>query len=156
MLRWEHDSPPFHFIHHLCRPPLIFPDTLCWWREWQPVLHSVVITACCSCFGKIWGALHLEYRFPDWTLVFCGSVHSVTSSIYHRIGHSLGTLLPSVLFLFFFTTPRGLQDLSSPTTRATAVKVPSPIHWTAREVLYWLTITFQNLRDLGSNLTLTS
>ena len=32
--------------------------------------------------------------------------------------------------------PHGLQDLSSPSrdsTQATAVKVPSPNHWTARE-----------------------
>lgn len=56
-------------------------------KEWQPVL--VVITACCSCFGRIWGTLFLEYRFADWTLAFCGSVHSVTSSVCHHIGRSL-------------------------------------------------------------------
>ena len=40
------------------------------------------------------------------------------------------------LFFFFFATPLSLQDLSSLTrdwTRATAVEVRSPNHWTTRE-----------------------
>ena len=48
---------------------------------------------------------------------------------------------PSTCFHFFFlffnlATPHGLWDLSSPTrdqTRAPAVKVLSPNHWTTRE-----------------------
>ena len=43
-----------------------------------------------------------------------------------------------VFFCFFFkATPHGLWDLSAPTrnwTRATAVKAPSPNHWTTREL----------------------
>ena len=44
----------------------------------------------------------------------------------------------SFIYVFIFLAmPHGLQDLGSPTrdrTRATAVKAPSPKHWTAREV----------------------
>ena len=39
-------------------------------------------------------------------------------------------------FLFFLASSRGLRDLSSLTrdqTRAMAVKVPNPNHWTTRE-----------------------
>ena len=43
---------------------------------------------------------------------------------------------PSFLSFFLLAMPCSLQDLSSPTrerTQATAVKAPSPNHWTARE-----------------------
>ena len=42
-----------------------------------------------------------------------------------------------IWIFFFFATPRGLRDLISSTrdlTWGTAVKAPSPNHWTAREL----------------------
>lgn len=42
----------FHCFHSVCWSPLIPPDTSCWWRQWQPVPRTVVISVCCSHFWK--------------------------------------------------------------------------------------------------------
>ena len=55
--------------------------------------------------------------------------------------YSLNFFFSFFLFLLFLAALCGLWDPSFPTrdwSRALAVKVPSPNHWTAREFLLWL------------------
>ena len=66
-----------------------------------------------------------------------------------RALHSIGLYIFFYFLFLFLAIPRSLRDLSSLTRtepRATAVKVPSPNHWTARE-LPLIGISFNSLQS---------
>ena len=73
--------------------------------------------------------------------VHCAYPSTHTHTNIYRFSHTFVSLLfifYFILFYSFLASPHDLWDLSSPTrdwTHATAVKVPSPNHWTTREFL---------------------